>query len=520
MAPQVQSDVGDERERNVKMTVGSLVEIPAVGCRFLAGESGRDRPVTWAHVSELSDPWAWIGEYALLMTTGLGIPEGEAEQVEYIKQLNAHAISGVALGQNMSAPPLSAAMLRIADELGFPMLETKREIPFILLARTVASANMLAEQERLTRTERIYELTRIHLGDASETGLLDAIADLLGADVTLVCPDGPMPPGEVDEAKAIEHARLFDTIMNATQEGEPFLRLEGGRLVFPIVGNGHASLVLSPRSQEPVDISLAQHAATVVTARLSVEAAEFSREGQRAAALLARLLDGEIDSSAARDVLSARDLTGPIRVYIWNQSAPIDTGEATRRVFARNGVPNLVTIRDGHVVLFADSDIKVQSLLEASLPVQKRIGASGRCVAAGEVPGAFRQAKWALSRAEDLGRRTACFDDGDLQSVFLPHGREQLEHVVARVLGSLIAYDAEKNSQLLHSLRVFLEENRSWTRAAARLFVHKQTLVYRVERIEELAGRRLSSMADAAELWLAVQAATVIGILDADEMQP
>ena len=75
-----------------------------------------------------------------------------------------------------------------------------------------------------------------------------------------------------------------------------------------------------------------------------------------------------------------------------------------------------------------------------------------------------------------------------------------------RVIGPLLDYDRAHGTELVDSLRVFLNCNRSWQRAAKELFVHKQTLVYRMRRIEELAGRRLDCTADVAELWFALQA--------------
>jgi purine catabolism regulator len=82
------------------------------------------------------------------------------------------------------------------------------------------------------------------------------------------------------------------------------------------------------------------------------------------------------------------------------------------------------------------------------------------------------------------------------------------------VLGALLAYDAAHDSRLVQSLQVFLEENRSWQRAALRLIIHKQTLVYRMERVEQITGRKLDRIADVTELWLALQAATAAGLLD------
>jgi PucR family transcriptional regulator, purine catabolism regulatory protein len=87
-----------------------------------------------------------------------------------------------------------------------------------------------------------------------------------------------------------------------------------------------------------------------------------------------------------------------------------------------------------------------------------------------------------------------------------PRSASEAELLVARLLGPLRAYDETHRSELEHTLAVFLEENRSWQRAATRLHVHKQTLVYRVRQIEALTERDLSSTADVARLWLALEA--------------
>jgi purine catabolism regulator len=444
------------------------------------------------------------------MTTGLGIPERPADQVEYVTQLHAHGISGIAIGEGMSAPDLSNAMLRTADELGLPVLATKREIPFISIARAVASSNAQAEQERLARTERIYELTRAHLSGDDEEAFLEGLGNQLDADVAVVRSDQQFEPRPGSPIAPEEQSWVVEKLTADSNQRLAQIRLDDDRFALPIAGGAPTALVLRPRSTGGIDIGLAQHAATVVTARLSIAAAEFSREGQLASALLGRLMDAEVDALVAQDMLSVRGLKGSFRLYTWNQVSPIDTGDASRNFLAQRAIPNLLTVRDGRVVLLAEESERAQHAVGGSLPEEIRIGISSRFVTAGELPFAFREAKLCLSRAVDLDRRIVRFDDDDVKSVFLPHDRPSLEYVVSRVLGDLIAYDDEKNSQLLLSLRVFLEENRSWMRASARLFVHKQTLVYRIDRIEEITNRKLSSMADVAELWLAVQAATAI----------
>ena len=62
---------------------------------------------------------------------------------------------------------------------------------------------------------------------------------------------------------------------------------------------------------------------------------------------------------------------------------------------------------------------------------------------------------------------------------------------VTGVLGALAA-DDWVTSRLAITLAIYLRENRSRTKAAARLGVHPNTVSYRVRQAEELLGRDLS----------------------------
>jgi purine catabolism regulator len=58
----------------------------------------------------------------------------------------------------------------------------------------------------------------------------------------------------------------------------------------------------------------------------------------------------------------------------------------------------------------------------------------------------------------------------------------------------------------VRSLAVFLACRRSWQAAARELSIHRQTVVYRMQRVSQLTGRSLAETADIAELWLALSA--------------
>ncbi|WP_405490671.1 helix-turn-helix domain-containing protein [Nocardia sp. NBC_00511] len=68
-----------------------------------------------------------------------------------------------------------------------------------------------------------------------------------------------------------------------------------------------------------------------------------------------------------------------------------------------------------------------------------------------------------------------------------------------RVLGALLDSD-DSHAALRTTLAAFLEHNGSWTRTAEALYVHVNTVHYRIERIERLTGRNLARLDDRLDL--------------------
>ncbi|MFD4901633.1 PucR family transcriptional regulator [Streptomyces sp. NPDC058411] len=75
----------------------------------------------------------------------------------------------------------------------------------------------------------------------------------------------------------------------------------------------------------------------------------------------------------------------------------------------------------------------------------------------------------------------------------------------ARLLDPLRDYDRRHRAELIETLEAFLDCDGSWTRCAARLHLHVNTLRYRVGRIEQLTGRDLSRLEDKLDFFLALR---------------
>lgn len=75
----------------------------------------------------------------------------------------------------------------------------------------------------------------------------------------------------------------------------------------------------------------------------------------------------------------------------------------------------------------------------------------------------------------------------------------------ARLLDPLREYDTRHRAELVPTLEAFLDSDGSWTRCAARLHLHVNTLRYRIGRIEQLTGRDLARLEDKLDFFLALR---------------
>ncbi|MFE6134433.1 PucR family transcriptional regulator, partial [Streptomyces sp. NPDC056437] len=75
-----------------------------------------------------------------------------------------------------------------------------------------------------------------------------------------------------------------------------------------------------------------------------------------------------------------------------------------------------------------------------------------------------------------------------------------------RVLGPLLRLDPSDRDLLLDTLAVWLDCEGSAQRAGARLYCHRNTVLNRLRRCEQLTGRSLTRPADVVEFTLALTA--------------
>ncbi len=129
------------------------------------------------------------------------------------------------------------------------------------------------------------------------------------------------------------------------------------------------------------------------------------------------------------------------------------------------------------------------------------------------VKNSLKEAQWALSTIKIKNMKNTILrykDIGVYSLLFNINNRDVIESYYNSILGGVLEYDKINSSDLTFTLETYLDENCNVTTTAERLFIHRNTLKYRLRKIEELLNCNLHNFKDCAGLQIAFDSKKVI----------
>lgn len=496
----------------MSISVRDLADQPHLRIEVLAGASGLDCDVTWAHSSDLPDPWDWLSGGELLMKNGRTLPRSAMGQAALIEGLARARAAALVIGRDPDTPAISPRVITLADRLGLPVLRVPYSVSFILLSRTVADALIHEESRRLARASRIYATIRDGVTDSDPAAFLRRLEAELDCELFVV--DSETLTGVLEGTRTLAEAVRDDLLATLTRRGGAvpgLLRVhaDGGRVAVAVeIPYEEPTLLVAQRPDDrPFDMALLQHAATAAAVEVAHASLRLDHRRQLGTELLAQLLDSRLDAATAGRQLAAYHVDPARARLLATRGSSADDQRRLHIGLRRRRIDHLLIRRgDAFLILLggAEPDTRSVAIVRGRLGPASAVGVSNVLGDRLRVPEAAREAMWALAVAADRPDGVAYYGG----AAPLPALRDPAEAqaLVDRTLGSLLEYDRSTNGELVRSLAAFLECRRSWQRTAERLSVHRQTVVYRMERVEQITGRTLSETADLAELWLALSA--------------
>src|SRR5919108_315909 len=135
-------------------------------------------------------------------------------------------------------------------------------------------------------------------------------------------------------------------------------------------------------------------------------------------------------------------------------------------------------------------------------------GASRPHVGLRGLPNATLEAREALRigrRVYGVGRLTAYSDLGLYRVLHALRDTTELRTFFDQTLGSLVEYDRKTGQNWIETLEVFFACHGNLSETAERLDLHRNTLLYRIGRLEEIGGFDLDDPQNPLSLQVALQ---------------
>lgn len=491
-------------------TVEDLLRSPALQLRVLAGGAGLGRPVSWAHVSELTDPTPWLLGAEMIMTTGIALPRTGADQRAYLERLDDAGVSALVLSEELHVPPLRREFFATADERGIPVLEVPLPVPFIAIAQEVAVAVQADVRQRLGAQLQVFGAIRwLAVENLEPAEIFGHLERLSGYDLFLCTPQRrPLLPGV--RTPGPDQAQLLPSSAAAPPT------VPGG-FVLPVQAPGGTAgylLALARHGAQPAGLAVVQHIATVASLQLTMLRHERETLRREGAETLAELLGRVLAPETARRRLqrvgfpARRKLT--LAVLRGRSDLP-EESDLLRRLDEAQ-LPHLLLRQQNELILLLPAGLPAVQVLDDDLANFAGSSSPFRPGEPLDVP--LREARWAVARTVDAGRAHVAYGQDDAAGRWLPEDVHALDALVNRVLGPAIAYDAAHQSEIVASVRAWMERDRRTDDAAKALQVHPNTLAYRLRRFSQITGRDLGATGGFAEVWLALTAQRHIGAPD------
>jgi hypothetical protein len=529
------------------MRLRDLVESAELGLTLVTGQPGLDRELRSVMVTDLPDPSRYLrgGE---LVVTGLlwrqgpvgasGADERAQEAVErFVSSVAAGHAAAIAAGDTTDGP-LPPELVAACARHNVPLLHVPGRLSFAELSewfsRRASQSRAQDTGELLARHRRLLAAG----GQRGVAGILELITAESGLASLLISAAGDVlaEPGAEPGTSAspqLVHVLTREALRTA---GQPERRIEHRGEIYSVftvggdsptpVDDWYVAFEGDSRTWPPQRREVARGAARLLSAERQwlAEAREpVSQLGQELAQLAAR--EGPVAEIVARLRPVGLSAVDGLRVVVLtvegnNRSirvlrALIDGPEGTKPL------PG-AALPDGRAVgILADpphsSAVPVLDRLTARLQaIAPALGMDRVCVgisdlvtSATALPAAVREAGYALGFAASRGERLCVSGHSDLTThqALLAHVPDELRaSYVHRLLGPLRAHDERHHASLEETLDVFLQCSGSWSRCAARLHIHVNTLRYRIARIAELTGRDPTRLEEQVDLFLALRA--------------
>ncbi|WP_379130180.1 PucR family transcriptional regulator [Paenibacillus sp. sgz500958] len=520
----------------------------------IGGKNGLNRSIRWVHVLESASFESLIHGEEMILTTGIGIGLDLPAALSFVENLihkNAACLC-IEIGTYFSSVP--PELIELADRHDFPLIIFTRTVRFIDITMDLHSLiinrhhRMLQELESISR-----EFHRLTLTSQGALKVLQLLCKSTRSQIAFVQLQGKplffpaLSPEE--QAPLLRAFTAFGEEMEGSQpDAAPILREYGNKkmLIKPVGALdqtwAYIVMICNHKPQEfdyllldSASLSIAQE---LLRTRYMEERKLFSEN-----LWVDELINGRIEDDNRLKSLVGPDFNTvnelPYRICLieienprdvrWNssendwESITFHLSLILRSIFEKYSLRPLITLKNNRLTVIT---LDIQSKLPGKPRLQQAldslqhirsdeklkdlhliIGVGKSHTGLKHAYAGYQEAVQALSLYPCYHKSLLFYDElGVFQLLLSLNDGKTLQAFIRSYLGPLIDHDQTKGSELMLTLRVYLDHDGSKQIAARNLFIVRQSLYYRLDKITELLGEDFMSPENRISIQVALRA--------------
>ena len=528
---------------------------------LLAGLSGVGNAISTVTVIDTPDGAKWLSGGEFVITTAYMLKDDEEALLRFIRTLKARKASALGIKQGRYIENIPDSALALSDDLGLPLLLIPQKFPYADIINPILSELVNQQTNRLIQANLIHtKFTELAVSDASIPDILSAFMSIVGVPTAFFDFETAQIWYSDSESSLAQHLKTerilshrdidrarYDLHLIANQNRRfGVLVFEKGVLEREMEEDGGTALI---RERDPGFKIALENAATNIILREQTIISN-RQVAERYKGLL-------IQDILIHNIKSETEIHNRAEIFGWDFHdggivLEVDINNIKQR-FKRNFSNNTskmleemsteifdISIREilrfypnAHYVKLSDIIIFVLSIrpkerkqmekqiAEAFSRIQKSIENIPFTISFGigryyenieQIYLSYQEAREVirLSYMFSWFNRILYYEKMDLFRIFLPilDNQEALE-ACRNCLQPLLDYDRKNGKNMLETLQVVSECDWNLKLAAERMFLHPNSVKYRMEQIEKLIHRNCREHSDRLLIEIAVLVQTM-----------
>ncbi|KMY32840.1 hypothetical protein ACZ11_12190 [Lysinibacillus xylanilyticus] len=493
--------------------------------KLIAGQQGLNRQVLWTHILEIKDFDTLINGGELILTTGVGLQLERETQIAYLQNLirNGAAALCIEIGDYFDYVPVE--LVAMANAHDFPIIIFEEVVRFIDITQDLHTYIINQHQQALTQLDIIsktfMELSLMPNGILKILQVLHQDTDALFLFVSEDTKNFYYPM----EAK--KYLQLMEDHCQQLELQEPIQLLSFDKdhfVIIPVNGLGQVwgylcmhSLLPKPNDYTLLNLERATMSiAQILMRNRMLQERQQSREDE----FILALIQGEpIDLQYYQSYLPLENRNLYYRVVVFNmldyantfseedwQEIQLQNVMFVRSILKKLGFFPTVSVRQHEIIILAfyiaadDMEENRDSFNQAIKQIVARktpqlfeqitltFGISNVYQSINNVQKGYKEAKTTIQMQHNELASSIYHKDLGVYRLLLHQDHAALLQYVKDYLQEILLIDQKNGNDLYQTLCVYLACNGAKNDTAEQLFIVRQTLYKRIERLENILG--------------------------------